>query len=118
MTPYHIWKIIAQGAIGALCGTMVPCCLSAIPGKMLVVFGVPKDYMAFISLGLGCAGGVSYSIYCIRKEMKDELKAQRRADGLCTECGYDLRGVPSERCPECGSLILFAHKMPTPKGQQ
>jgi hypothetical protein len=22
--------------------------------------------------------------------------------GLCAKCGYDLRGLPSKRCPECG----------------
>lgn len=26
-----------------------------------------------------------------------------RKQGRCFECGYDLRGAESERCPECGS---------------
>ena len=25
--------------------------------------------------------------------------------GMCVGCGYDLRGCPSERCPECGRWI-------------
>jgi hypothetical protein len=29
--------------------------------------------------------------------------ARRRRSGLCTDCGYDLRGTPgAARCPECG----------------
>ncbi len=32
--------------------------------------------------------------------------AQRRQlfDGVCHACGYDLRGLPEARCPECGAL--------------
>jgi hypothetical protein len=25
-----------------------------------------------------------------------------REDGGCPGCGYDVRGLPAERCPECG----------------
>ncbi len=28
---------------------------------------------------------------------------RRRAPGMCTHCGYDLRGVAHEVCPECGA---------------
>jgi hypothetical protein len=29
-------------------------------------------------------------------------RAYRRKQGLCERCGYDLRGSPEQRCPECG----------------
>ena len=30
-------------------------------------------------------------------------RADRRAKGLCINCGYNLRGLVQPRCPECGS---------------
>lgn len=30
------------------------------------------------------------------------LKRRRHKHGVCTRCGYDLRGLPEPRCPECG----------------
>jgi len=33
----------------------------------------------------------------------------RRKRGLCVKCGYDLRGVEHEACPECGEEIRKAN---------
>ena len=30
-------------------------------------------------------------------------RRRRRRRGLCLKCGYDLRGLPEPRCPECGT---------------
>jgi hypothetical protein len=32
--------------------------------------------------------------------------ANGRSDYLCDECGYDLRGGDSDRCPECGGTWI------------
>ncbi|MCA9305190.1 MAG: hypothetical protein KDA16_01560 [Phycisphaerales bacterium] len=37
-------------------------------------------------------------------------RARRRAKGKCAWCKYDLRGIDSERCPECGG-----ERQPTPR---
>ncbi len=29
--------------------------------------------------------------------------ARTHRPGVCTKCGYDLRGLPEPRCPECGT---------------
>jgi hypothetical protein len=31
--------------------------------------------------------------------------AEREKTGLCPTCGYDLRGIIAERCPECGTPL-------------
>ena len=33
----------------------------------------------------------------------------RRKRGLCTKCGYDLRNVEHEKCPECGAAVSHHH---------
>jgi hypothetical protein len=49
------------------------------------------------------AAGVLPVIW-VRRRMRD---SHRRRDGLCLDCGYDLRGS-SGRCPECGAIPVIA----------
>ena len=34
--------------------------------------------------------------------VRNQVMRWRLAKGQCLLCGYDLRGSPSNRCPECG----------------
>jgi hypothetical protein len=47
--------------------------------------------------------GVLWFIFAIPGGVK---RLRRRAKGWCIHCGYDLRGAPHERCPECGKAIM------------
>ncbi len=33
-----------------------------------------------------------------------------RIPGTCMSCGYQLRGIAPDRCPECGATIEAAHR--------
>ena len=39
------------------------------------------------------------------------IQTRREKAGLCHACGYNLKGVPSYQCPECGIVRL----RPAPK---
>jgi hypothetical protein len=53
---------------------------------------------AYAGYGLGFAGTVAARAL----EGRRSRKTRRRRQGLCTECGYDLTGNVSGKCPECG----------------
>jgi hypothetical protein len=46
----------------------------------------------------------------LRREQEHWYRRQllRRGAGLCPHCGYELKGLPAERCPECGVDIAAA----------
>jgi len=45
----------------------------------------------------------------------DRYRVFARA-GLCVRCGYDLRGTPSGRCPECGTGFEATRTAASPTG--
>jgi hypothetical protein len=54
---------------------------------------------------LGALGPFSW----IRHRLYIRRRARRRAQGLCLECGYDLR-ASSMRCSECGRVTHLSRK--------
>lgn len=54
-------------------------------------------------LGIGSARTL-HTLWMLRQERltREKRLAARR---LCRSCGFDLRGVTADKCPECGQLI-------------
>lgn len=49
-----------------------------------------------------------YQINSVRRTMRAEIRelVARCGSPLCLSCGYDVRGSPGSRCPECGAPIV------------
>ena len=46
-----------------------------------------------------------YHSHAVRRTIRDELFRRGVRPACCFDCGYDLRAVGSDRCPECGTPI-------------
>jgi hypothetical protein len=56
-----------------------------------------SPWFLLVPLVFGTIGGVS----ALREQFRNDRWLDRTFKGLCTQCGYDLRGSII-RCPECG----------------
>jgi hypothetical protein len=63
---------------------------------LLFVAGSAFTLLLFIAVLVGGTRDLAY-------RWRDRIEESRRSQGLCTRCGYDLRGSPT-RCPECGQF--------------
>lgn len=59
-------------------------------------------------LAPGVAGAVlgPLAMYWARNDQRRTLRSELRrlAYPICLNCGYDMRGLPHDRCPECGEV--------------
>jgi hypothetical protein len=58
-----------------------------------------ESLIVFTVVVLGVAAAISW-----RKHL-GRVRQWRIDNRLCTRCEYDLRGIASRRCPECGEPI-------------
>ena len=80
---------------GVFMGLCLGCFLSGLlPGGGAVMLGI---LLAAASVPVGVFGGIT--------TYKQTIESERTRQGLCPRCGYDLRGINTERCPECGTRL-------------
>ena len=82
--------------------------LAGIAEAMVTAIGA-KDYwrvvglhfmqLGFAGWGFGALGG-----YLVAKRVQ-RRRDMRKVRGQCLNCGYDLTGNVSGRCPECGADV-------------
>jgi hypothetical protein len=60
---------------------------------LAIWYGAPTALFALLP------GMAAFGMFTGRRRRRD-----RRANGLCIRCGYDLRSTP-KRCPECGTDV-------------
>jgi hypothetical protein len=46
--------------------------------------------------------------------VRDRRYLNRVRDSRCWKCNYELRGIASDRCPECGMPITRPWRSPAP----
>ena len=57
-------------------------------------------FWTWLVLDVGCVTAAWIGITCLVRTLVQRI---RRGRGMCTCCGYVLRGSPSTICPECGT---------------
>lgn len=88
---------VASGVIWIFCGL-----LSKIFPRSSFVCDRIQEYAFLVQLAAGALYVIWRFIRTAIEVRQDENKASRVAKGLCSECGYNLRGNVSGACPECG----------------
>jgi hypothetical protein len=69
----------------------------------------PGTVPLLLHMAVFCFGPLAFAsaifLVLFRERMRRSLRQQLVEQGhaICIQCGYDLRGQPEHRCPECGS---------------
>jgi len=72
--------------------------------------GVPPVAIRFVRFPMWVPGLLLLVPAAIAVHRGPRRQRHRFERGLCAACGYDLRGLPEPRCPECGSPMEPAQR--------
>ncbi len=87
-------------------------------GGMGVAFGVMNIVGVLLwKLGVPVWGLLGMFAICILAATWGGMRVEKivvhvSRGHFCSECGYNLRGVRSETCPECGRTFTVPHALP------
>ena len=89
--------------VAALRSGAQACVAGVFMGVVLGFFlsGLVPDVALLLGLALSI-GAIPISIFAGFTTYRQTLESERLRQGLCPNCGYDLRGLNTARCPECG----------------
>jgi hypothetical protein len=79
----------------------ISCALTALTGLIPVGRQVPSG----IIFAVAFFGGHYLAVACLRRSIMADLRKTLSALGRCTCCGYDLQGIDTPQCPECGAAV-------------
>ncbi|MCH2134395.1 MAG: hypothetical protein MK116_11655 [Phycisphaerales bacterium] len=104
-----LWRPIVNWTQRRIQGTIVATFLSGIAGLLfgLFMWALTGQMEPAVGLG-GMAPAVTFlllTIWVWRETEEERLERLDRAEGTpieCTGCGYDMRGLRTTSCPECG----------------
>lgn len=74
----------------------------------LALDGLPNSWVTewSVLLAFGILGTTFVMLAMFRGRWLQAWRRRRERRWTHCECGYDLRGLPGERCPECGKPIV------------
>lgn len=76
----------------------------------LHLFAHPLGWIILLAFGSAVYSILLGLVLCA---VASKLQKRLKSAGRCTACGYDLRGAPSEKCPECGAAS--GHQLSPPE---
>lgn len=121
MTDYGWFRLIVRAIGVLLIGLALPTAINYLAYAVSAI--VSRDWLAlsageqlFAILG-GLAGFLAqgaFGVYLLFGGSAIIRYCTRDISGLCGSCGYDLKNLDADRCPECGSPAPKRPRVATP----